>query len=98
MDSSFGRLELRRRCVPADRIVALKTNLRKTTNDAGIVGYVLQANQRRSVDAGIWRSGEVIATRPAEPEVSDKRRREYTRQSKSDSLRSIVARAEGITV
>src|SRR6266581_6529303 len=91
-------LKLRRRCVPADRIVALKTNLRKAADQDGIVRHVFQANQRWPINAGVRRSAEVVAAVPPDPEISDKRIREYMSQSNSDALRAIVIRAESIAV
>ena len=84
--------------MPADCIVPLKTDLRKAACQGRIAGYILQANQRRTVNTCIGGIAEVVATIPTEPDISDQRRRKYTRESKSEALRAIVVRAERITV
>ena len=50
--------------MPADRVVTLKTNLRKAANNLGTVGYVFQSNKRRSEH----RQGQTNRRRRVEPE------------------------------
>src|SRR5437016_719197 len=85
------RLKLRRRCVPADRVIALNTDFRKTSNQGGIAWHVLQTNQRWPIHTGVRRLAEVVTTVPTETEISDKGIRECTRESNNHALRTIAA-------
>src|SRR5437867_9161161 len=49
----------------------------------GIIRHILQTNQLRPVYAGVRRFAEVVATIPADSKISDKRRREHMRETKS---------------